>query len=72
VKGIVADEKDESPIAGAAVIQKTTTNGIATGPDGSFVLQIQGEKLPVTLSISMIGYRSQEINVYDKERAKKY
>lgn len=65
LKGIVTDGKSKEPIAGATVVQKATTNGVATDADGRFTLPVQGE-WPVTLSVSSIGYRSQEIDIYDR------
>jgi TonB-linked SusC/RagA family outer membrane protein len=66
VKGVVTEGKSREPVVGAAVVQKSTTNGVATGIDGSFALTVQGE-LPVTLLVSIVGYRTQEIDVYDRE-----
>jgi TonB-linked SusC/RagA family outer membrane protein len=64
VKGLVVDDKSGEPLVGATVVQKSTTNGVATGIDGDFLLTFNGE-LPVTLSVGLIGYRQQEIEVYD-------
>jgi TonB-linked SusC/RagA family outer membrane protein len=66
IKGSVVDATTEEPIAGASVILKSTTNGTSTDVNGTFTLQITKD-LPVTLSVRLIGYRSQEIDVYDAE-----
>lgn len=63
LRGIVVDEED-IPIIGAAVVIKSTTLGVVTGIDGEFHLTIQ-EPLPVTLSVSFLGYETQETKVYE-------
>ena len=57
VKGIVKDALGESVI-GASVVEKGTTNGIITGLDGDFTLQV---KKDAVLVISFIGYVTQEV-----------
>lgn len=57
VKGIVKDAIGESVI-GASVVEKGTTNGIITGLDGDFTLQVRKD---ATLVISFIGYVTQEV-----------
>jgi TonB-linked SusC/RagA family outer membrane protein len=64
IKGKVIDARTSEQIFGATVVQKGTTNGVATDNDGDFQLQVRGD-LPVTLSIQLIGYHSQEVDVYD-------
>ncbi|MDR1556277.1 MAG: TonB-dependent receptor [Tannerellaceae bacterium] len=64
LKGTVIDEKTGEAIIGATVLQKSTTHGVATGADGAFELQVQGS-FPVTLVIRLVGYRAQEVEVYD-------
>ncbi|MDR3143014.1 MAG: TonB-dependent receptor [Tannerellaceae bacterium] len=66
IKGSAIDAATEEPVAGASVVVKSTTNGTSTDANGAFTLQITRE-LPVTLSIRLIGYKSQEIDVYDAE-----
>ncbi len=57
VKGIVVDSKGE-PVIGAGVIVKGTTNGGVTSLDGTFSLTAGSH---VTLVISSIGYKPQEV-----------
>lgn len=57
VKGIVKDALGESVI-GASVVERGTTNGIITGLDGDFTLQV---KKDAVLVISFIGYVTQEV-----------
>ncbi|MBD8983141.1 MAG: TonB-dependent receptor [Bacteroides cellulosilyticus] len=59
VKGIVKDATGETVI-GASVVEKGTTNGVITGLDGDFTLQVQDNAV---LVISYIGYVTQEIKV---------
>lgn len=60
VSGTVIDETGE-PIIGANVVVKGTTNGGTTDLDGHFFLEV--DHLPVTLTVSYIGYVRQEIKV---------
>ena len=58
IKGVVNDAT--GPIVGANVIVKGTTNGIITGMDGDFTLEVHPGDI---LQISYIGYKTQEIEV---------
>lgn len=62
LKGFISDENGD-PIVGATILQKGTSNGVATGIDGTFTLTVPGN---ATLSISYIGYLSKEIPVKDR------
>ena len=53
------------PIIGASVLEKGTTNGIITDFDGNFNLSVSPNG---TLSISYVGYKTQEIPVNGKTR----
>ncbi|WP_306540373.1 carboxypeptidase-like regulatory domain-containing protein, partial [Dysgonomonas sp.] len=66
IRGNVIDEKTKEPIIGASVALKATTNGTLTDAHGGFSLQVT-KALPATLSISLVGYKSQDIDVYDAE-----
>jgi len=48
------------PLVGVTVVQKGTTNGIMTDPDGLFTLTVPDKS---TISVSMIGFKTQEITV---------
>jgi len=63
IKGRVIDERTKETVIGANVVEKNTTNGIATDENGSFVLTVS--KLPAVLEISYLGYKQQEIDVYE-------
>ncbi|WP_239063844.1 TonB-dependent receptor [Bacteroides sp. 51] len=57
VKGVVKDSMGE-PVIGASVLQKGSTVGTITDLDGNFTLSVPTN---ATLTISYIGYESQEI-----------
>ncbi|GHT77793.1 SusC/RagA family TonB-linked outer membrane protein [Bacteroidia bacterium] len=64
VKGRIVDDKSNEPAIGVTVLQKGTNNGAVTDSNGDFTLKTSSE-LPVTLSVSFVGYTTQEIEVYD-------
>lgn len=61
VRGVIVDENG-IPVIGAAVQEKGTTNGTVTDFDGNFTLNVSEG---VTLVISYVGYRTQEIKATD-------
>lgn len=61
VKGYVFDQKHE-PVIGASVGVKSTATGSFTNDDGAFSLQVPNSS-SVNILVSMVGYKSQEINV---------
>ena len=62
VKGTVKDGTGEAVI-GASVVEKGTSNGTITDFDGNFTLSVPSKSV---LSISFVGYKSQEIPVAGK------
>ena len=60
VTGVITDTKGES-IIGASVVEKGTTNGTTTDIDGRYELDLSGKN--AVLSISYLGYATQEIRV---------
>lgn len=62
ISGNVKDSNGE-PIIGASVLEKGTTNGIITDFDGNFNLTVNPNSI---LSISFVGYKTQEISVNGK------
>ena len=60
--GRVIDSKTKETLAGASVSIKGTTHSVATDGDGRFNF-ITGQKFPYTLTISYIGYKTQELVV---------
>ena len=65
ITGQVFDRQTGESVPGAAVVLKHTHTGVSTDIDGRFELKVDG-KLPVTIVISFIGYRSEEIDVYEQ------
>lgn len=61
LKGRVVDAQSREPVIGAAVVVKGTSKGAATDPEGRFTLQVP--KVPVTLSISSIGFKKTDYDV---------
>ena len=59
ISGSVTDHKSGEPIIGASVVIQNTSNGVITDLEGNFVLDhvSKGE----VLSITYVGYKSQEI-----------
>lgn len=69
LKGIVAEEKSQETLIGASLRVKGTAKGTVSDANGAFQLTVD-KKLPVTLIVSSIGYRTQEIDVYENEPLK--
>lgn len=63
IKGVVIDETD-SPLIGATILVKGTSNGAVTDLDGNFT--INASKGTV-VSVSYIGYKPQDIKVQDQK-----
>lgn len=62
VEGTVVDQSGQ-PVVGAGVVVKGTTQGISTGVDGKFTLNVQPTDI---LSVTFLGYQSVEIPVANK------
>jgi len=60
VKGTIVDASDGSPLPGATVLVKGTTNGTVTDLDGKYSIQLNKAS---TLVFSFIGYEAQEKQV---------
>lgn len=63
LRGTVLDRNNE-PLPGVSIAIAGTTSGTATDVDGEFRFTTN-EALPLTLVASFLGYRTQEIDVYD-------
>lgn len=59
ITGSVKDASDNGALLGASVVVKGTSNGTATDANGNFSLQVSS--VPVTLTVSFIGYTSQDV-----------
>ncbi|WP_270633708.1 TonB-dependent receptor [Parabacteroides goldsteinii] len=64
ITGVVKDKSTGEPVIGVNVLVKGSTNGTVTDIDGRFSLEVSSSDI---LSVSYIGYMSQEITVSNKE-----
>ncbi|MEJ0101711.1 MAG: TonB-dependent receptor plug domain-containing protein [Bacteroidota bacterium] len=62
VQGKIVDKKSQAPLEGASVVIKGTTNQTLTDNKGQFTLET-GQRLPFTLQISIVGYKTIESEV---------
>ncbi|ETN94844.1 SusC/RagA family TonB-linked outer membrane protein [Zhouia amylolytica] len=58
ITGTVTDENGQ-PMPGASVMEKGTTNGVATDFDGNFSINVTGQK--AILVVSYVGYTTKEV-----------
>jgi TonB-linked SusC/RagA family outer membrane protein len=65
IKGRILDEKTNESLIGATVLISDKKTGTITDQNGYFTLPVQS--LPVTLSISYIGYKQQLVIVHSTE-----
>lgn len=68
VKGQVVDSRTKEPVTGASVVFKSTVVGVNSDINGHFSLE-SPKQLPVTLVVSFVGYKPQEIEIYDTEES---
>ena len=61
ISGEVKDEQTGNALIGATIAEKGTTNGTSSDENGKFSLTVK--QLPVTLTVSYIGYNSKEVIV---------
>ncbi len=67
--GRITDARTGEPLVGATLVPKSSKEtGAVTDAEGNFRL-VTKTKLPLTLSVEYVGYRSQEIDVYDDSEA---
>ena len=60
IQGVIVGGQDNEPLPGVNVLEKGTTNGTITDLDGNFTLSVPSDAI---LTVSYIGYKSQEISV---------
>jgi TonB-linked SusC/RagA family outer membrane protein len=63
ISGTVADEEG-IPISAATIQLKRSPLGTTTDEKGAFKLEIK-QALPVTLTVTFLGYKTQEVDVYE-------
>jgi len=61
LKGTITSTKDDSPVSGATVSVKGSSNSVAASSDGSFSIPVSSSR--VTLVISSVGYAKKELVV---------
>ena len=67
ITGTITDARTGDPLIGATLVPKNSKElGAVTDLDGKFTLTTK-VKLPLTLSVQFVGYRSQDVDVYDNE-----
>ncbi|GHT64357.1 SusC/RagA family TonB-linked outer membrane protein [Bacteroidia bacterium] len=66
IQGKVIDEHDNESIIGATITLKNTKSdsGVVTDVNGEFKLTVSS--LPATIVVSYIGYKQEEIDIYEK------
>ncbi|MBP5257861.1 MAG: carboxypeptidase-like regulatory domain-containing protein, partial [Prevotella sp.] len=65
ITGNVVDARTGETIIGATIVPKSSKElGTVTDIDGNFTLTTNVQ-LPLTLSVQSVGYRTQEVDVYD-------
>lgn len=65
--GNIRDQETNETLIGVNVVLKGTTTGATTDLDGNFAIPYEGT-FPVTLSISFIGYQTQDVEVASAEQ----
>ncbi|MBT2561023.1 carboxypeptidase-like regulatory domain-containing protein [Pedobacter sp. ISL-68] len=63
IKGVVTSADDNSPIPGVTVLEKGKQNGMVTGTDGSYSVNVPQD---ATLVFSSIGFTKQEVKLNGK------
>ena len=65
ITGHIVDARTGESLIGASVVPKSSNElGAVTDVDGNFTL-VTNVELPLTLSVQYVGYRPQEVDVYD-------
>lgn len=65
ITGHIADARTGESLIGASVVPKSSKElGAVTDVDGNFTM-VTNVELPLTLSVQYVGYRPQEVDVYD-------
>ena len=66
IRGIILDQKGQTVI-GAGIIEVGTNNGVSTGLDGEFIIEVAPEAI---LKVSCIGFTEQKVKISDKTELK--
>lgn len=63
ISGTVKESDDNTPLAGVNVVVKDLVIGTISNIDGYFNLELQQVRPPFTLVFSMVGYKTQEMQI---------
>jgi TonB-linked SusC/RagA family outer membrane protein len=63
IEGKITDAKNGEGIIGASVVAQDAKTGTTTDIDGNFRVSVNS--LPVTLTVSYLGYRTKEVDIYE-------
>ncbi|GHU61911.1 SusC/RagA family TonB-linked outer membrane protein [Bacteroidia bacterium] len=63
INGRILDETGGVPIIGAVISVASEKSGVVSDVDGAFTLRAKA--LPITLSVSYLGYKTAEVDVYE-------
>jgi TonB-linked SusC/RagA family outer membrane protein len=66
IAGVVLEASTNIPVPGANVYIKSSAEGVISDSDGRFLLST-GKPLPLTLIVSYLGYKTEEIDVYETD-----
>lgn len=64
VSGVVIEAGTDEPLIGATVMEKGTSNGVATDIDGRFTISVNSN---ATLTITSVGYQPKDVKVAGKK-----
>lgn len=67
IEGRVLEAASNEPVIGASVAVEKASTGALTDINGKFRIEVKS--LPTTLTVSFVGYRKQQIDVYDADEA---
>ena len=67
IEGKVIDARTKEPVIGATVSPANQKGGTATDLEGAFSLRVKS--VPATLAVAYVGYKSQEIDIYEISEA---
>jgi len=65
LRGKILEESSKLSVIGATIKVKGQKTGTTSDVDGNFTLKVKS--LPITLNVSTVGFKTQEIDVYEAE-----
>jgi iron complex outermembrane recepter protein len=68
INGKLIDEETQEPLAGVSIVIKGTVTGTISDSQGAFHLKTKNT-FPLTLIVSFVGYKTQEINVASADQS---